>query len=123
MISPADTAVLARADDQKVTEKRAQQQVVKNLRALGFFVTSFSQAQKAQMTAGVPDLFAAHRRWSIQLWIEMKAPHRRRHMNGGLSEAQMIWHVMARQSGVDVITAYGWADVSKALCERGVPIG
>jgi hypothetical protein len=106
---------------QTQSEKRVQAHVVKNLKKLGYFVSSFSQAQKAQMTAGVPDLFVAHSRWGA-LWIEMKIPERRGHKNGGLNDAQLIWHVLARQSGIDVITAYGWVDVERELRKRGVPI-
>lgn len=106
---------------QTQSEKRVQGHVVKNLRKLGWFVSSFSQAQKAQMTPGVPDLFAAHAKWG-HVWIEVKVPERRRHKNGGLSDSQLIWHMLARQSGMDVITAYGWIDVERELRKRGVPI-
>lgn len=106
----------------RISEKRVQTEVVNNLHAIGFFVTSFSQAQRAQQTAGIPDLFAVHGRFRVQLWIEMKAPDRRNERHGGLSFEQVQWHVNARHHGVDVIVAYGWHDVKRALQARGVPI-
>jgi hypothetical protein len=105
-----------------MSEKRVQGDVVRNLRSLGFFVSTFSQAQRAQMTAGIPDLFAAHGRFGVQLWIEMKAPNRRGHENGGLSFDQIQWHARARECGMRVMTAYGWPDVQSELIAMGVPI-
>jgi hypothetical protein len=104
-------------------EKRVQGHIVKNLRRLGFFVSTFSQAQRAQMTAGIPDIHAAHARFGVNLWVEVKRPERRRELNGGMSEAQLIWHMLAREAGMDVIVAYGWVDVERELRKRGVPIG
>jgi hypothetical protein len=106
----------------KISEKYVQNDVVRNLRALGFFVSTFSQAQRAQMTAGIPDMFCAHGKYGIALWVEMKAPHRRSVRNGGLSEAQLLWQLLAREAGLAVITAYGWLDVANELRKRGVPI-
>lgn len=106
----------------KVAEKTVQGDVVRNLRALGFFVVTFSQAQRAQMTAGIPDLFAAHRKFGVQLWIEIKAPHRRNQQNGGMSHDQILWQLLAREAGLDVCTAYTWLDVANEIRKRGVPI-
>lgn len=94
----------------KISEKRTQGQIRKALRQLGYFVTSFSQAQRAQMTAGIPDLFACHPRFPA-LWIEVKAPHRRTHKNGGCSTDQLQWIANARECGQVVVVAYGVEDV------------
>lgn len=105
----------------KRSEKQIQAEIVKNLRSLGWFVTTFSQAQKAQMTAGVPDVFAAHRKHG-QIWIEVKKPERRNEKRGGLSLAQVLWHAEAKDSGLSLLVAYGWAEVQAELQRLGVPI-
>lgn len=97
-------------------EKRAQTAVVRNLRLLGMFVTTFSQPRRTMQTPGVPDLFACHGRWGISLWIEMKAP------GGRLSTAQAVWHREARAAGQNVITATSTADVVAELKRLGAPI-
>ena len=99
-------------------EKRAQGHVVKNLRMLGFFVSSFSQARASKQTPGIPDLFVCHARYGVSLWIEMKAPGKEKN----LSAAQAVWHREARAAGQTVIVASSTADVLAELQRMGVPI-
>lgn len=106
----ASTKKVRKPSAAKISENRTQGQIRKALRQLGYFVTSFSQAQRAQMTAGIPDLFACHPRFPA-LWVEVKAPHRRNHRNGGCSTDQLQWISNARECGQVVVVAYGLEDV------------
>jgi hypothetical protein len=106
----------------KPAEKAVQKDVVDNLRALGFFVITTSQAKQSHVTPGTPDVYCAHSKFGVQLWIEMKAPHRRNQRNGGVTDDQLMWQLRARAAGVDVIVAYGWTDVANELRKRGVPV-
>lgn len=96
-------------------EKRVQSAVVKNLRAMGWFVTSFSQPQRAMMTAGVPDLCAMHWKYGT-IWIEVKAP------GGKCRTAQLAWHGHARKSGARVIVVDSIDSLVGGLKELGVQI-
>lgn len=101
------------------SEKAIQAEIVKNLRALGYFVSTTSQAQRAQMTAGIVDVIAMHPRHGIA-WIEVKRPTRRNTKHGGCSPDQLAWHAAARECGQTVIVAYGWGDVADELARQGV---
>lgn len=106
----------------KTSEKTVQGIIVDNLRTLGFFVSTTSQAKQSHVTRGTPDVYCAHAKWEIQLWIEVKAPHRRTQLNGGVTDDQLLWHLKAKSAGVDVIVAYGWLDVANELRKRNIPI-
>lgn len=103
------------------SEKSIQGEIVRNLRALGYFVSTFSQAQRAQQTAGIPDVLALHAKWG-SLWIEVKRPSRRNHAGGGCTTEQLQWAIHARRCGENVMVAYGWADVLEELKRLGAPI-
>lgn len=103
------------------SEKAIQADIVKNMRAIGWFVSTFSQAQRAQMTAGVPDVIAMHERFGT-FWIEVKRPQRRNEKGGGCSTEQLQWHAHARRCGTTVIVAYEWADVQAELARRGMDL-
>lgn len=111
-----------RYSQDKRSEKAIQAEIVRNLRSLGFFVSTFSQAQRAQMTAGIPDVVAMHRTWKVKVWIEVKRPTRRNEKGGGCTCEQLQWHANARECGENVVVAYGWADVLTELRRLGCPI-
>jgi hypothetical protein len=95
-------------------EKRMQGYVIKNLRRLGFFVSSFSQARASKQTPGIPDLYVMGH--GVALWIEMKADGCK------LTTAQSVWHREAKENGVAVMVAYNTDDVLAELRTMGVPI-
>lgn len=109
-------------------EKRIQWSLIKALRTMGFFVTSFSQPHRASMTPGVPDLVAMHRGWPVSsgapfrvkdgllVWIECKRP------GGKCSTAQLAWHSNARACGANVIVASSLDELLSGLRELGAPI-
>lgn len=104
-------------------EKRIQWDIVKNLRSLGFFVTTFSQPFRAAQTAGIPDLLTAHSRWLRGgMWIEVKDPKRRTELRGGCSLEQVQWHNASRDCGMRVVVAYSWSDVAAELRQLGMPL-
>lgn len=113
-----DVAKAIRTRLRKAPEKRIQWKSVKLLRDLGFFVVSTSQPQRAMMTAGIPDLFCAHRRFG-QFWVEVKNPTRRNHARGGLTIDQLQWHMAAKECGVEVITVYDESDLLPLLKAKG----
>lgn len=62
------------------------------------------------LTPGVADLIIVR---NPTLAIELKAAHRFKERNGGLSPAQVAWQLAARANGWVVITAYGAKDAIK----------
>lgn len=92
----------------KAPEKKIQWAIIRNLRMLGFHVTSFSQPFRARQTLGIPDLFVSHRRYG-QWWIEVKAP------GNTLTIDQRQWAANATANGVKVMTAWSLQDVLDAL--------
>lgn len=97
-------------------EKQIEADIIKALRTLGFLVSKTSQPRASMMTPGIPDLYAAHPRWRLRLWIEVKAP------KGRTSPQQDLWHAIERDSGGTVIIARSTSDLVTELQKLGAPL-
>ena len=97
-------------------EKRVEADIIGALRTLGFAVTKTSQPRPSMLTIGVPDLYAAHPRWGLRLWIEVKRP-------GGKPTAQQVaWHRCERLAGGTVLVLDSVAAMLAELKRLGAPI-
>lgn len=103
-------------------EKRVQSAIKRNLKTLGFSVMDLSQPRRSMMPLGLPDLYVRHQGWQIRLWIEVKAPNRKKQKAGGLSFEQLTWIRDEREAGGNVCVAYSLDDVLEALKALGAPI-
>ncbi len=91
-------------------EKEVQSAVCSLLRSLGYHVSDMSQDRPTRQTEGIPDLYVmGHGRAT---WAEMKRPSKRGAKDGGLSPAQIEWHRVSRENGVNVQV---WYDETDAL--------
>lgn len=87
------------------------------LKAMGFGVTKTSQYGKPRgMTEGIPDLYAAHPRWGMRIWIEVKAGKNKP------SPKQLEWHAAERAAGGVVIVAHGVDELVVELKKLGAPL-
>lgn len=53
--------------------------------------------------------------WSCGLYIEFKAPGRKNHKNGGLSDAQVEFGDMVREQGYCFRAAYSWREAANLV--------
>lgn len=97
------------------SEKLLDARVTRALRQLGFLVSRFQQPRRSGITAGVPDLFVAHRRTG-GFWVELKTP------SGRLSSAQEEWIRAHEEAGVKTIVVRSVLDLLRRLRELGFPI-
>lgn len=97
-------------------EKHIEAEIIYNLRTLGFMVTKTSQPRPSMLTRGIPDLYAAHPKWGVRFWIEVKRPGK------APSVWQRVWHQIERDAGGSVIVATSTGDVLDHLRGLGVPI-
>lgn len=93
-------------------EAALQAHIVKLLEHLGFKVWRTSQYRRANVTAGLPDLYALHPQTG-GVWIEVKAP------DGVLSPAQLDFQAACRKCDVWHV-AGGEAEVESFLRGRGL---
>jgi hypothetical protein len=98
-------------------EKHVEADIIRALRAMGFAVTKTSQPRPSMLTRGVPDLYAAHPRWGLRAWIEVKRPGEKP------SPDQVAWHRCERLAGGTVLVADSVAAVVEALKKMGAPLG
>jgi hypothetical protein len=98
------------------SEKSIEADIIRALRDMGFLVTKTSQPRPSMITRGVPDLFAAHPRWGLQLWVEVKRA------DGQPTAHQRAWHATVRMAGGNVLVARSVADVVTELGRLGAPI-
>lgn len=97
-------------------EKAIEAEIIDNLRTLGFLVTKTSQPRPSLITRGVPDLYAAHPKWAVRFWIEVKRP-------GNVPSAyQTAWHQTERAAGGSVVVAHSTAEVLDHIRSLGVRI-
>lgn len=100
----------------KVLEKHIEADIIGALRTMGFAVTKTSQPRPSMLTRGVPDLYAAHPRWGLRLWIEVKRPGEKPTLH------QVAWHRSERLAGGTVLVADSVGAVVEALRKMGAPI-
>jgi hypothetical protein len=114
--------VAARREEAEVSasaapEKRVEADCIKALKTMGFYVSKMSQPQRARgMSRGIPDLYAAHPRWQIRTWIEVKAG------KGKPSAYQLAWHRGEREAGGNVTVVWSVADLVAELRKLGAPL-
>jgi len=96
-------------------EKRVQRSIVLAAEALGFVVSSFSQARASKQTAGIPDLFLTHPKHRFTCWIEVKAPGRKPTLE------QKVWHQTAREAGNHVFVCDSVESFVTEIRKEGFP--
>ena len=100
----------------RMREKHLEQQVIQNLRTLGFQVSKTSQPRPSMVTIGPPDLYVSHPRWGIRLWVELKVGKNQP------TPAQLSWHRVEREAGGNVLVAWSWGEVQEELVRLGAPL-
>lgn len=101
-------------------EAKVQRNIVQALKRLGFHVSKFDQGYRpdgsTRQTPGIPDLYALHPSWKMDLWVEVKAGSNKP------TEHQKAWIRTAREAGQVAIVAYSVDEVVEALESHGAPI-
>ena len=97
-------------------EKRVQKAIVDAAEALGFVVSSFSQARASKQTPGIPDLFLTHPARRFTCWVEVKAPGKKATL------IQRAWHQTAREAGNYVFVCDSVAGFTDDLADNGFDI-
>ena len=99
------------------SEKAIERDVINAAETLGFAVSKTSQPQRpVGMTVGIPDLYMAHPRWRLRLWVECKGP------GNTPTEAQRAWHDTEREAGGNVCVVTSVADLIENLKAMGAPL-
>lgn len=92
-------------------EKAIAGQIVRELRGLGFHVSSTQQTGPSRQTIGMPDLFVAHPVRKVFAWIEVKRPGKKP------TPLQQAWHDGVREAGCPVIVATSVLEAFEGLEE------
>jgi hypothetical protein len=78
-------------------ERTVAGEIVRELRAVGYHVSSTQQTRASRQTEGMPDLFVAHPAWRVHAWVEVKRPGEKP------TKVQREWHETVRASGCPVL--------------------
>lgn len=97
----------------KPTEKEVQRAIKQLATDLGFFVTDFSQPRRTMQTRGIPDLYLTQASKQFRVWVECKAPGRKRSMD------QLLWHAAVQPAGAHVWTCDSVQAFAAKLNEHG----
>ena len=81
-------------------EKAIAGQIIRELRGLGFHVSSTQQTGPSRQTIGMPDLFVAHPVRKVYAWMEVKRPGKKP------TEQQAAWHEAVRDAGCPVLVVH-----------------
>ena len=100
----------------KPLEKAVQRDIVNAAEALGFVVSSFSQARTSCQTCGIPDLYLTHPVKRFTAWVEVKRP------GGKPTAVQKAWHQTARDAGNHVLVCDSVSSFVDQIADAGFPV-